>query len=292
MISTITQNDLDLHAAWLRGDNTGVRLVSIAGIIKAECSLHGADLSGADLSGANLSGANLREANLIRADLSGANFSGADLIRADLREANLIMANFSKADLSEADLREANLIRANFSEANLIRADLSEANLRGANLIRADLSEADLREANLIRADLSGANLIRADLSGANFSGAKNLSDYILSVTSILPDGDLLVYKKASTRHGKVLLTLEIPRAAKRSNATGRKCRAEYAIMRAVEGIDWTYDGSIVTSQHDNKFIYPAIGETITPDSWDNDRWNECSYGVHFFLTRFEAIDY
>jgi len=27
-------------------------------------------------------------------------------------------------------------------------------------------------------------------------------------------------------------------------------------------------------------------------DKWDDDRWNECSGGIHFFLTRAEAEAY
>lgn len=27
-------------------------------------------------------------------------------------------------------------------------------------------------------------------------------------------------------------------------------------------------------------------------DSFDEDRWNECSHGIHFFINKQEAIDY
>ncbi len=206
MITEITQNDLDLHAKYLRGEAGGVKLVTAVGKVT---------------------------------------------ISANLREANLRGADLSEADLSEADLRGANL--------------------RGANLIRADL--------------------IGADLRGANLSEAKNI-EYAEAITSILPSGTLLVYKQACSNGRRVLLTLEIPADAKRSNATGRKCRAEYAILRGIEGIGWEYDGKRVKSIYSSNFIYPAIGERITPDKWDDDRWSECSSGIHFFITRYEAEHY
>jgi hypothetical protein len=62
--------------------------------------------------------------------------------------------------------------------------------------------------------------------------------------------------------------------------------------LRGIDGIGWEYDGSPVTSKHNPAFAYPAIGETITPDGFDDDRWNECSNGVHFFITRYEAENY
>ena len=102
MITTITQNDLDLHAAWLRGVEGGAQLVTAVGKITVDADLRGADLSGADLRGADLSRADLIRANLIRANLS----------RANLRYANLSEANLSRANLSEADLRGANLTGA------------------------------------------------------------------------------------------------------------------------------------------------------------------------------------
>lgn len=40
-----------------------------------------------------------------------------------------------------------------------------------------------------------------------------------------------------------------------------------------------------------NSFIY-RVGEEVIPDNFDSDRWNECSHGINFFLTREEAEDY
>ena len=291
MITKITQNDLDLHQKWISGDDSGVRLVADTGKIAIDADLSGADLSGADLSRADLSRADLSGANLFGADLSGADLSGADLSRANLSGADLSGANLFGADLSGADLSRADLSRADLSGANLFGADLSGANLSGANLSGANLFGADLSGADLSGADLSGANLSRANLSGANLFGAKN-AEYAEAVTCILPGGTLIGYKKADCTRGSVILTIEIPEGAKRSNAAGRKCRAEYARLIAIDSIGWEYDGSPVYSKHKPDFIYPAIGETVTPDRWDDDRWNECSNGVHFFITRYEAENY
>jgi hypothetical protein len=172
-----------------------------------------------------------------------------------------------------------------------IDADLHEADLSGADLSEANLRGADLSGANLRGADLYEANLRGADLRGANLRGAKN-AERNDAITRIVADGELIVYKKSRTARGDVLLTLEIPTEAKRSNATGRKCRAEFAILRGIEGIGWEYDGSPVVSQYNQNFVYPAIGERITPDGWCEDRWQECAPGIHFFITRYEAENY
>jgi len=42
-----------------------------------------------------------------------------------------------------------------------------------------------------------------------------------------------------------------------------------------------------------NKTYAPCVytvGEMVYPDSWDDNRWNECSHGIHFFINRQEAV--
>lgn len=49
--------------------------------------------------------------------------------------------------------------------------------------------------------------------------------------------------------------------------------------------------GNEIKIQED-KGRFSWSGETVVPDSFDEDRWNECSNGIHFFITKQEAIDY
>ena len=190
------------------------------------------------------------------------------------------------ADLSGANLSGANLYGANLSGAGLSGANLSEANLSGANLSRAGLSRANLSGANLSGANLSGANLSGAILSGANLSGAnlygiKN-ANLVIGQTRILPEGDLVGWKKCNDG---VIVKLRIPKAAKRSHAFGRKCRAEYVEVIEVIGAE------IGISKYDNKTEY-RVGLRVKPDNFDENWMNECSNGVHFFITRIEAENY
>jgi uncharacterized protein YjbI with pentapeptide repeats len=195
-------------------------------------------------------------------------------------EAKGLRADLYGADLYGADLSRANLSRANLSGANLSGANLSGANLSRANLSRANLSRADLYGADLYGADLSGANLYGADLYGAkNFNEIENI---LISYTSICPEGALIGWKKC---RDNIIVKIEIPADAKRSNATGRKCRAEYAKVLEV------FNGDIGISQHDGKTEYKA-GEIVKCDQWGENRWEECSGGIHFFITRTEAERY
>ena len=236
----------------------------------------------------------LRSADLRSADLSAANLRGADLRSADLRGADLRGANLRSADLSGANLRCADLRCADLRSANLRCADLRCADLRSADLSGADLRGADLRGANLRSADLSGADLRGADLRGANLHGA-NLSELTVAQTSILPDeGDIIGWKKAITLDGApIIVKLLIPADAQRSNATGRKCRASTARvldLQDKQGNSLPPDTTAYSS-YDPDFTYQK-GETVHVEDFDTNRWDECATGIHFFITRIEAVEY
>ena len=204
--------------------------------------------------------------------LEAARKTGANLSGANLSDANLGGANLSGANLSCAYLSCAYLSGAYLSCANLSRADLSGAYLSGANLSCANLS----------RADLSGANLSCANLSGADLSGAVD-AEYALAQHSILPEtGPIWGWKKC---RNNVLVKLVVGDTAKRSHATGRKCRAEHVKVLEVIG------AKIGISTYDINTQYRA-GQIVLCDKWNEDRWTECGGGIHFFLTRIEAERY
>ena len=179
-----------------------------------------------------------------------------------------------------ADLEGANLRKANLRYADLRRADLYGANLYGADLEGANLERADLEGANLERADLREANLY-----GANLREAKNVPFIPYSC----PDfGMFIGYKKASG----YIVELEIPEDAKRLSATTRKCRCDKAKVLRILNTDRTIaDITEVKSSHDNSFIY-KVGEVVSVDDFDEDRWNECSTGIHFFINFQEVVNY
>jgi len=212
-------------------------------------------------------------ANLHCADLSRADLTGANLSRADLTAANL-----SRADLSRADLTDANLCGAILSDANLSRADLSGTDLTDANLRRADLSDANLNGANLRGADLSDANL------------SQIIYDYNTMFFAIQcpEEGSFIGYKKCNG----FIVKLEIPSDAKRSSATSRKCRCSKAKTLSITNLDGS-DSNIlaIASNFDPNFIY-KIGEVVEVKDFDENRWRECSNGIHYFITRNEAVSY
>ena len=186
-----------------------------------------------------------------------------------------------------ADLSNANLRGINLSNVDLTGANLEDANLRGATLVHTDL-----RCTTLIRADLTSANLSNANLSSANLSNA-DLKDIKTNIHTIgynlaCPEkGSFIGYKKA----GGCLIELLILEDAKRSSATTAKCRCDKAKVLDIENIETGKKVNEVRSSYDSNFIY-KVGEIIHVDNFDNNRWNECSTGIHFFVNKENAINY
>ena len=157
-----------------------------------------------------------------------------------------------------------------------------EDNSMCKTLMEAIKSDADLR-----RADLSGADLRRANLRGADLrraSANENTAMYFPQC----PDGAFVGWKKAA----EMIVKLLIPESAKRSSATSIKCRCSEAKVLEIQNLDGS-DSKLksVPSDRDSSFIY-TIGETVKVDDFDENRWNECSTGIHFFISREAAVLY
>ena len=170
--------------------------------------------------------------------------------------------------------------------------DGKRADLYGADLYGADLRGADLRGANLRGANLRGANFYDANLREADLREAKIELELINKFYPIrCPEvGSFIAWKKV---RGNLIVKLEVTETAKRSSAFGRKCRCSEAKVLDIQNLDGTSvnDVTVAYSTHDSNFAY-RVGETVRVDNFDEDRRNECAPGIHFFITRQEAVEY
>ena len=197
--------------------------------------------------------------------------------RADLRGVNLSYVYLKDANLEDADLSGANLMSANLWNANLRYSDLRRVDLRNTNLMSADLRSADLRSADLRYANLKDANLryVKTNINTIGYNLA-------------CPDkGSFIGYKKAND----CIIELLILEDSKRSSATTAKCRCDKVKVLDIENIDTGEKVEEVKSSYDKNFIY-RVGEIIKVDDFDDDRWNECAPGIHFFMNKENALNY
>ena len=153
------------------------------------------------------------------------------------------------------------------------------------NTIKDTVEEAVRHGASLDGASLYRASLDGASLNGASLDGAKDIPHIPLACPS---DGAFTGWKKVADK----LVQLEIPADAKRCSATTRKCRCDKAKVVAITSLDGEAEYTSVENEGYNPHITYQVGEMVYPDSFDDNRWDECSHGIHFFINKQDAINY
>ena len=101
-------------------------------------------------------------------------------------------------------------------------------------------------------------------------------------------DGAFVGWKKVENKLVKLLILED----SKRSSATTMKCRCDKAEVLAITSLDQKEKYDSVVNKNYNPYISYKVGEVVYPDKFDEDRWNECSNGIHFFINKQDAIDY
>lgn len=219
-----------------------------------------------------------QQAQLYQQQLVNIDFYRENLRGVDLKESNISQSSFRRAILKEADLADTNL---QHTQMNLV--DLQYANLEGA-----DLRYANLQNANLTGANLKHANLFGADLRGAILDNILIDEDTIGYYSQCPEEGSFIGYKTAENH----IVVLQIPADAKRSSGTTLKCRCDKAKVLRIETKDGTIAGKTsVKSDYAVNFFY-TVGEMVIADSFNENRWEECSHGIHFFMNKEVAKKY
>ena len=237
--------------------------------------------------GGSIEDLTLRGLDLRNAKLTDVNAANVRLDHCVLEQVLLENCDFPNARLNGIDLKKSLVTSCNFA-----RADLSESLLVGADWSSCDLHKATLRHADVRRAKLFCCDLQKADLCGASFTGTQlfnttfdeALLDEHTDGLWPAPQGALVGWGWKSGHLVELLISAGTPR----SWATTRKLRAERVTTFSIDE-DRTIGVSFTHSTPYGEVVY-MVGEETICKNWDSCRWNECSGGIHFFLSREEAM--
>lgn len=260
---------IDKHEKWLKGEEGGEQ----------------ADLSYAHIWNSKQQDVSYESHGLLR-DVKPSLLSGSKLRGADLSNSNIVAEALVDVDLSFCDM--TNVI---FLTDYIIGINFTATTLRDAlfsHYLKA-MVECDFRYTDLSKSRFNEclSNHIR------HFDTA--IIDGISGLNDICPKtGSFIGYKKS--REGYIV-ELEIPDGAKRSSAFGRKCRCSKAKVLSITSIDgkehYQEAQSFIGCRECNmsEILY-KVGQIVEPDWYNDCFWEECSHGIHFFLTRAEAVEY
>lgn len=165
------------------------------------------------------------------------------------------------------------------------REELEQILINHQHWLDADCDGWEDMRADLYNADLHNTDLRNANLYNADLRNAKELP----FIPMACPDsGAFIAWKRA----GEYIVKLFVPSDARRLSATGRKCRCDKATVIAIENEDGTpAEVTEVCSDYDSSFKY-SVHAHLHIDNFCEERWQECSEGIHFFINREEAVNY
>ena len=196
----------------------------------------------------------------------------------DLHGQNLEWGDFTATSFRSADFKKANLVNSRFRECDFTGADFRGANLRGADLRGCILCYADFREADIRLCALENADLTQAKMDETTQGYAMRCPE----------TGAFVAYKKCVYDR---IVQLLIPADAKRSSATGAACRCDKAKVLTIKSFDCRQEFDEAWSLVDENFVYRR-GEWVYADAFTDDRWKDSTHGIHFWMTREEAMEY
>ena len=200
------------------------------------------------------------------------------------------------------DLSNLNLDGIWFVNTDLSGVDFSNSNLNYSNIINCNFDSANLSHTKLLSASFSYTNFSNADFTEADILLKENKDNIYCNskwTTKCPESGSFVGYKMAHSNYkdrcfdNMCLIKLEIPEDAKRlSPYYSNKCRCDKAkVLEIASIIDPGKHYDIAYSDYTPDFEY-RVGEIVSVDEFDDNELNECSSGIHFFMTKEDVYSY
>lgn len=205
-------------------------------------------------------------------------FYGMDLTGWRLSDMDFTLSSFQEVRLDGVDFSGSSVENALFDGCSMRSADF-----RDSRMVTASFRYCDMRECDIRGADLFGAVLEHARLE-------KIISDESTKWFRLYcPEkGAFLAYKKCVNDR---LVQLLVPADAKRTSATRPSCRCNRAKVLTIKSFDYQKNFEEAWSLVDENFVYRK-GQWVEVKDFNEDRWQDSTTGIHFWLTREEAKGY
>lgn len=201
----------------------------------------------------------------------------------DLSGEDLSYMDFTLSSFQNTVLNGVNFENSIVENALFDGCPMKGANLKNARMVTASFRYCDMRECNIEGADLFGAVLEFAKLDGIISNDDTKWFRLHCPET-----GAFLAYKKCVNDR---MVQLLVPADAKRTSATLRSCRCNKAKVLTIKSFDFKENFDEAWSLVDENFVYKR-GEWVEVKDFNEDRWQDSTTGIHFWMTRAEAEAY
>lgn len=206
----------------------------------------------------------------------------------ELCDMNLRGFDLSYTDFTLGVFKNVCFDEVNFSHSSIENALFENCTFRGADFHYANMRTCAMRYNDLTGANIEGADLFAAVLEHAKLDGIIYNEETKWFKLHCPETGPFLGYKKCFNNR---LVQLLIPADAKRTSATMNSCRCSKAKVLTIKSFDYKEEFDEAWSLVDENFVYRK-GEWVEVPDFNEDRWQDSTTGIHFWLTREEALAY
>ena len=270
------------------GDSVNFRYTNLYNTVFTDSFINNGIFDNADIDRTKLNKTSCQNSSFIHSTIRHACFSEADLIKSTFKDSLCSHVDFSYCILDQSDFGYTNIQGSNFFDTNLHLVDFSYSEIESSSFYRALLIGANFKHSR-----------IDYTTTFSEASVEEQSDEYTMAPVSIAcpEEGSFIGFKvglKYNNDDGfvdNVLIKLEIPADAKRSSCTSKKCRCDKVKVLDIIDISSNEHLKEAVSLYDRTFKY-RTDETIQISDFDDNRWHECSYGIHFFLSKDDAIRY
>lgn len=218
-----------------------------------------------------------------------------------LHRSDLTNIAFNNVVIVDRCFAHCNFENSTFVNSVINRCSFIQCNFNGCRFEGCSITEVDMTLSHLETTDF-GSHSILKDLHLDNSYITKETK---INIPMVCPeDGGFIAWKKAKRilqpygdapdNARSVLVKLYIPASAKRSSSTSSKCRCSEAKVLGIydlSGNDISKVVPAVRSSYDPDFEY-RVGTYVFIPNFDENRWSECSNGIHFFMDKDTARRY
>lgn len=208
---------------------------------------------------------------------------------------------FNNAVIVDCCFTRCNFENSTFVNSIISRCAFIDCNFNGCRFEGCGITNVDMSFSHLETTDFGSHSMLR----DINLDNSYITKETRINIPMACPEeGGFIAWKKAkrilqpygdapdSAR--EVLVKLYIPASAKRSSSTSSKCRCSEAKVLGIYDLDGSNISNIVPvvcSRRDPDFEY-RVGTYVFIPNFDENRWVECSSGIHFFMDKDMARRY
>jgi len=286
----------------ITGIGTGIGGLSITGFIT-----YLKILISANFSNTNFSNSDFSDSNFCNSDFSDSNFCNSDFSNSKFMYSNFCNSNFSNSNFSDSDFSNSKFIYSNFCNSNFRCSDFSNSNFMYSNFMYSNFMYSNFSNSNFSDSNFNNSSFMCSNFNNSNFSNSNfsdsdfsnsNFSDSNFSNSDfsnsnfnyrICPQLGLFIgWKKCKNN---LILKLEIQDSSIVSGGfINRKLRTNKVKVLEIQNVDGTTSNySTAVSGYDTGFKY-TLGETVEVENFKKDDKIDCDTGIHFFMTREEAV--